>query len=343
MHVVILGGTGFIGSALARALLARGDTVTIPSRAPRNTGVHGITHATWNGRDPEQLAHLLGGAHAVVNLLGENIAGGRWTPERKARIVDSRVAAGQAVAAALGSLNGAGTAHGAHGTSEVNGSAGLDGLDGLDGSGGLAASALPSVLVQASAVGYYGGWPDMAAAPRCGEGDLPGTGFLADTCARWEASSAPAEAMGVRRCVIRSGVVLGAGGALERMLPAFRAWLGGPLGSGRQPFPWIHLADEVGAIVHLLDSPACSGAYNLAAPQAVDNAGFTAELNRAVGRPHWLPAPPVPAFALRLALGELADEALLAGQITPPGRLADSGYAFRFPTLREALADLAAA
>ncbi len=328
MHVVILGGTGFIGSALARILLARGDTVTIPSRRPRDTGVHGTTHATWNGRDPEQLARLLGGAHAVVNLLGENIAGGRWTPERKARIVDSRVAAGQAVAAALGSLSGADSTHGVHGTGELSESG---------------ASALPSVLVQASAVGYYGGWLDMAAAPRCGEGDQPGTGFLADTCVGWEASSAPAEAMGVRRCVIRSGVVLGAGGALARMLPAFRAWLGGPLGSGRQPFPWIHLADEVGAIAHLLDSPACSGAYNLAAPQAVDNVGFTAELNHAVGRPHWLPAPPVPAFALRLALGELADEALLAGQVTPPDRLADSGYAFRFATLREALADLTAA
>lgn len=316
MHVVILGGTGFIGSALSRALLARGDTVTVPSRAPQPASARGIIHAqgavraAWNGRDPEPLARLLEGAQAVVNLLGENIAAGRWTPQRKARIVDSRVAAGQAVAAALGAMNGAG---------------------------------LPAVLVQASAVGYYGAWPDMAAAPRCGEGDPPGPGFLAETCARWEASSAPAQTMGVRRCIIRSGVVLGTGGALARMLPAFRAWLGGPLGNGRQPFPWIHLADEVGAILHLLDTPSCSGPYNLAAPQAVDNAGFTVELNRAVGRPAWLPAPPAPAFALRLALGELAEEALLAGQLAPPDRLTDSGYTFRFPTLRAALANLLAA
>jgi hypothetical protein len=319
MHVVVLGGTGFIGSALARALLARGDAVTVPSRAPRASGagaasgVQGagpsVTPAVWNGRDPEPLTHLLHGAHAVVNLLGENIAGGRWTAQRKARIVDSRVAAGQAVAAALGSLEASGAGR-------------------------------PAVLVQASAVGYYGGWPDMATAPKCGEADPPGSGFLAETCARWEAASAPAQAMGVRRCVIRSGVVLGAGGALARMLPAFRAWLGGPLGNGRQPFPWIHLADEVGAILHLLDTPSCSGPYNLAAPQAVDNAGFTAALNRAVGRPSWLPALPAPGFALRLALGEMADEALLAGQISPPDRLADSGYVFRFPALREALADL---
>lgn len=316
MHVVILGGTGFIGSALTRALLARGDAVTVSSRAPGTPGAgdaggaRDFSTATWNGRDPEPLIRLLEGAHAVVNLVGENIAGGRWTPERKARIVDSRVAAGQAVAAALGAMNGAG---------------------------------LPAVLVQASAVGYYGCWPDMAAAPRCGEGDPPGAGFLAETCARWEASSAPAQAMGVRRCIIRSGVVLGPGGALARMLPAFRAWLGGPLGSGRQPFPWIHLTDEVGAILHLLDTPSCSGPYNLAAPQAVDNAGFAAALNRAVGRPAWLPAPPAPAFALRLALGELAEEALLAGQVAPPDRLADSGHAFRFPTLDAALADLLAA
>ncbi|MBZ2172385.1 TIGR01777 family oxidoreductase [Nitratidesulfovibrio sp. SRB-5] len=324
MHVAILGGTGFIGSALARALLARGDMVTVLSRAPRPApapGVvpaQGVVQAAWNGRDPESLARLLEGTQAVVNLLGENIAGGRWTPQRKTRIVDSRVAAGQAVAAALGAMNGA----------ELP---------------AVPPTVPPTVLVQASAVGYYGAWSDMAAAPLCAEGDPPGTGFLAETCARWEASSAPAQAMGVRRCIIRSGVVLGAGGALARMLPAFRAWLGGPLGSGRQPFPWIHLADEVGAILHLLDTPSCSGPYNLAAPQAVDNAGFTAELNRAVGRPAWLPAPPVPAFALRLALGELAEEALLAGQVTPPGRLADSGYTFRFPALRAALADLLAA
>lgn len=313
MHVVILGGTGFIGSALASALLARGDTVTVPSRAPRPATAQGIVHATWNGRDADTLTRLLESAQAVVNLLGENIAAGRWTPQRKARIVDSRVTAGQAVAAALGAMNGAGLP-----------------------------AVPPAVLVQASAVGYYGAWPDMVTAPRCGEGDPPGAGFLAETCARWEASSAPAQTMGVRRCIIRSGVVLGAGGALARMLPAFKAWLGGPLGSGRQPFPWVHLADEVGAILHLLDTPSCSGPYNLAAPQAVDNAAFTAELNRAVGRPSWLPAPPAPAFALRLALGELAEEALLAGQVAPPDRLTDSGYAFRFPTLRAALADLLA-
>ncbi len=189
MHVVILGGTGFIGSALTRALLARGDAVTVSSRAPRAPGVsgtgdaggaQGFSTATWNGRDPEPLIRLLEDAHAVVNLVGENIAGGRWTPERKARIVDSRVAAGQAVAAALGAMNGAG---------------------------------LPAVLVQASAVGYYGCWPDMAAAPRCGEGDPPGAGFLAETCARWEASSAPSSAAGWcwgraarwRACCPRSG------------------------------------------------------------------------------------------------------------------------------------------
>ncbi len=99
----------------------------------------------------------------------------------------------------------------------------------------------------------------------------------------------------------------------------------------------------MGAILHLLDTPSCSGPYNLAAPQAVDNAGFAAALNRAVGRPAWLPTPSAPAFALRLALGELAEEALLAGQVAPPDRLADSGHAFRFPTLDAALADLLAA
>lgn len=311
MHVVILGGSGFIGSALAGALLARGDDVTVPTRGLRRPPAG--TPAIWDGRDPARLAQLLEDADAVVNLLGEHIASGRWTAQRKARITESRETAGRAVAEAVAILREE------------------------------ARHPLPQVLVQASAVGYYGGWTNLASAPPRSESDLPGTGFLAETCIRWEASSVGVEHAGVRRCVIRSGLVLGlSGGALASMLPAFRAMVGGPLGSGRQPFPWIHLADEVAAILHLLDRQDCSGPYNLVAPQAVDNAGFARELNRALGRPGWLPVLPAPALILRAALGELAEEALLAGQVAPPDRLLASGFAFRHPQLPGALAHLLA-
>lgn len=303
MRIVILGGSGFIGKALAHELAGRGHEVLVPSRnaARAEAALAGTAHAlSWDGADPDTLARCIDGADAVVNLIGANIAERRWTQAQKARIVDSRVRAGVALATAVER-----TPH------------------------------PPRVLVQGSAVGYYGGWQETLTAPVRTEDAPAGTGFLASTCTQWEASSAAVEAAGVRRCVIRSGVVIGpAGGALAKMLPPFRFFVGGPPGTGRQPFPWIHLHDEVRAIMHLIDRPDLEGAFNLTAPGRTSMRTFCKVLGRVLRRPSSFR---VPAFLLRLLLGEMADEMLLSGQVAPPERLTASGFTFTYPTPETAL------
>jgi uncharacterized protein (TIGR01777 family) len=298
MRVIILGGTGFIGAALARLLAGQGHEILVPSRSPAKVlrvlgpaaaglPFDGVSGAGW--------AASIDARTAIVNLAGENIADGRWTPLKRRRILESRLDAGAAVMDAL-----------------------------------RQAREKPAVLVQGSAVGYYG----ARGAEPVDESAPAGRGFLAEVAARWEDSTSGAEALGVRRIVVRTSMVLGPGGALAKMLPAFRWGLGGPLGSGRQPVPWIHLDDEVGAIAHLLTAPGLSGPFNLAAPEALDSRGFARALGRALGRPAALPAP---AFALRLLLGRMADEVLLSGANASPTRLLAAGYAFRHPTLAAAL------
>ena len=199
-----------------------------------------------------------------------------------------------------------------------------------------AGDALPKTLIQASASGWYGLWPDLATAPDCTEDAPAGSGFLAEVVRRWEASSAPVEALGVRRVRIRTAPVLGkGGGVLARMLPLYRWGLGGPAGTGRQPFPWIHLDDEAGAIVFLLEHPEISGPCNLCAPEQTDAAGFARALGGVLHRPAFLR---VPAVVLRLALGQMAEELLLNGQRYAPRKLLEAGYVFRYPNLDGALA-----
>lgn len=303
MRIILLGGTGFIGTALTRLLVSRGHEVVIPSRRPEKVASllgAGAPHARmvgapFDGKTGAGWAEFITPDTGIVNLAGENIAAGRWTPELKARIEGSRLAAGAAVMDAL-----------------------------------KRADALPAVLVQASAVGFYG--------PRgvepVEEDAGPGDNFLARVAVGWEASTLGAEALGVRRAVIRTSMVLGQGGALEKMLPPFRLGLGGPLGNGRQMVPFIHLDDEAGAIAFLLETPGLSGPFNLAAPQAVDSRGFARALGRALGRPAVVPAP---AFALKLLLGQMAEEVLLSGVNAVPARLLAAGYRFRQPTLAGAL------
>ncbi len=192
----------------------------------------------------------------------------------------------------------------------------------------------PRVLICASAVGYYGDRGDEVLREDSG----PGTGYLPDLCRDWEAAASPARAAGIRVVYVRSGTVLStAGGMLPRVLPLFRLGLGGVLGSGAQYLSWIALADHIGALQHALGSDAIAGPVNLVAPQAVTNREFTRALGRALRRPTLLP---VPAAALRLAFGRLADEALLASARVQPARLLGSGYRFRFPDLEGALEGL---
>lgn len=188
----------------------------------------------------------------------------------------------------------------------------------------------PKALLVASATGYYGDRGDEL----LDECSSSGKGFLADTCREWEAAAQPALNAGIRVIHLRFGVVLGPGGALAKMLPVFRLGLGGRLGSGRQWMSWISLADVVAAILFAVDTPDLSGPLNLTAPNPVTNAEFTQTLGGAVHRPTIFPAP---AFALRLAFGAMADEALLASARVIPGRLTAAGFQFAQPTLSAAL------
>jgi len=193
----------------------------------------------------------------------------------------------------------------------------------------------PRVMVAASAIGFYGSRGDEV----LNEESTSGTGFLAEVCREWEAASEPVERTGVRVVHIRIGVVLSTHGALGKMLLPFRVGLGGRLGSGKQWLSWIHVDDVVGAVQHVLGNETVSGPVNLVGPNPVTNAEFTKALGHALSRPTIFP---VPALALRFALGEMADEALLASQRVQPQRLLASGYLFRFTELGEALAEILA-
>ncbi len=303
MRIAITGGTGLIGRALGEALLAEGHAVTVFTRRPDLVDrlPPGAEPALWDPTDPVRLAEVLRGADAVVNLVGENLAAGRWTKARKERIRRSRVAAGQALSAALAALP---------------------------------AGERPRVLLQASAVGYYG--PRSDDEPVTEEAP-PGHDFLAQVTVAWEASTAPVEELGVRRAILRTGVVLSPrGGALPLLALPVRLFVGGKMGSGRQWVPWIHLADEVAAIRFLLEREDAQGPFNLCAPNPVTNAEMVQALGQVLHRPVWLP---VPALALRLALGEMS-ATVLTGQRAVPQRLLALGFAFRYPTLRPALAHL---
>jgi uncharacterized protein (TIGR01777 family) len=308
VRTIITGGTGLIGRALAANLAADGHEAILLSRNPeRATGLpQGVRAERWDAHTAAGWGHLVEGADAVVNLAGANLAGegffpSRWTAERKRLIRDSRVNAGRAVVRAIEQ-----------------------------------ASNKPHVVVQSSGVGYYGfrGDEEITA------DDQPGDDFLARIASDdWEPSTAPVEEMGVRRAIIRSGAVLDAHeGALPRLVLPFRLFVGGPMGSGKQWFSWIHIRDEVAAIRFLIENKEASGPFNLTAPNPLTNAQFARVLGRVMGRPARIP---IPAFAMRLAFGEVVG-VLLEGQRVIPQRLLELGFTFQFPDAEAALRDVLA-
>lgn len=308
MRVLIAGGSGLIGRALCVHLVARGHRVQVLSRNPARAVTrlpHEVEVLPWDGRAAGAWVSAIERSDAVVNLAGASIGGEsptdiltqRWNAAYKRRIRESRVQAGQALVTAI-----------------------------------RAARHRPAVLVQASAVGYYGSTTEIV-----DETAPPGTDFLANVCRAWEASTADVEAWGVRRVVIRTGLVLAAqGGILPVMLLPVRLFVGGPVGSGEQGISWIHLHDEVAAIRFLMETPDAHGVFNLTAPQPVSNARFLRQAARRLHRPFGLPAP---AFALRWLLGEKA-MLVLEGQYVHPRRLLAAGFDFCFPDLESALQDL---
>jgi uncharacterized protein (TIGR01777 family) len=258
----------------------------------------------WDAETPEGWVELIDADTVIVNLAGENIAGAtflpqRWTDRRKERLERSRINTGRAVAAAV-----------------------------------AAAAEKPRAVLQSSAVGYYGS--DKSSDVK-DESAAPGDDFLARLCVRWEASSAGVTEHGVRHVVLRTGVVLSTDdGSLPRLLLPYRLFVGGPYGSGRQYWSWIHLEDTVRAIHFLAESEDASGPYNLTAPNPVPNREFGKALGSAMGRPSLIP---VPGFALRLVVGEVAT-VVLDGQRAIPAALDKAGFDFSFPEVEPALRDL---
>jgi uncharacterized protein len=299
VRVVVTGATGLIGSALVRALRERGDAAVVLARnaeRARSALPEGVEAHAWRAPDQEPPpAEALAGADAVVHLLGEPIDQ-RWTDEAKRRIRDSRVLSTTMLADALTSLP---------------------------------QDQRPAVLVAQSASGYYGARGDEP----LGEDAPAGNDFLASVVAEWEAAARRAEPV-VRVVRTRTGVVLAKhGGALAKMLPFFRAGIGGPVAGGRQYVPWIHLDDVVGGLLRCLDDQQLSGPVNLTAPHPATNAELSRALGRVLRRPAFLP---VPGFALKLLYGEMA-QVVTTGNRVVPERLQAAGYSFTHPDLEPAL------
>jgi uncharacterized protein (TIGR01777 family) len=295
VKIAVSGASGLIGDALLPALRADGhEVLQLVRRTPRRAEEH-----RWDPQHRRIDDTLLSDVDAVINLAGTPIRPRPFTSGYKAQLVASRLDATATICEAMAA----------------------------------AAAADPRrkrVLLSASAVGYYGD----TGARTVTEQDPPGTDFVAQLCAQWEAATAPAEAAGVRVAHLRSGLVLGHSAILMQVMGTiFRLGLGGRMGNGRQYWPWISLADEIGAIRHLLTAD-LSGPVNLTGPEPVTNADFTAELGRQVHRPTKLP---VPSFAVKLALGEFGRSGVIGGQRALPVRLQESGYEFTHPDLPSAL------
>lgn len=305
MPVLITGGTGLIGKALVKELLDHGHEAIILSRNPaRYEGnLPEVQFAQWDAKTTQGWGHLVNEVDAIVNLAGENLAGTsffptRWTLERKKRILQSRLQAGEAIRAAIEK-----------------------------------AEQKPKVVIQSSAIGYYGVRGDEIVT----ESAQPGDDFVAQNSVAWEASTQAVDAQGVRQVVIRTGIVLDKNdGALMRLLLPYRLFVGGPFGNGRQWYSWIHLADEVAAIRFLLENDQAQGAYNLTAPNPLTNAKFGKALGRVMKRPSLVP---VPGFVFRLLFGEVAT-VVLDGQRVLPQRLIDLGFEFKYPEVADALQEI---
>ncbi|HYW18030.1 MAG TPA: TIGR01777 family oxidoreductase [Nodularia sp. (in: cyanobacteria)] len=304
MKVAITGATGFVGRSLVERLHKEGNRILVltrntssaqkvfPPGAFPNVEIVAYT-PTASGSWQDAIA----GCDGVVNLAGEPIAEERWTPEQKQKILNSRKLGTQKIVEAIAKAN-----------------------------------PQPSVLVNASAVGYYG----TSETATFDETSSSGNDFLAQVCQAWEAEAQKVKDAGVRLVILRLGIVLGSGGALEKMITPFKLFAGGPLGSGRQWLSWIHLDDLVNLILQALTNPEISGLYNATAPNPVRMAGLSQSLGQVMQRPSWLP---VPGFALEALLGDGA-MVVLEGQQVIPKRTLEAGFKYEYPDLLPALTQI---
>ncbi|MFP3855276.1 MAG: TIGR01777 family oxidoreductase [Anaerolineales bacterium] len=307
MKYVITGGTGQIGSRLVQDLVEDGHDVIVLTRNPEHreaTVPAEATLAKWDAESATGWVHHADGADVIINFAGENLSGGsfipkRWTGSIKERIVNSRIKAGHAVVQTI-----------------------------------READQKPALVVQASASGYYG--TNLDQDPKT-EKAPAGDDWLAQVCQQWEAATDEVEELGVRRIILRTGLILDDNeGVLPRLTLPFKLFAGGTFGSGEQYYPWIHIRDEIRAIRFLMDIEDSSGPYNLSAPDPATNRQMAKALGRVVNRPAWAP---VPAFAMKLALGEVAT-LVLGGQRMVPQRMEQTNFEFKYAELEPALRDL---
>jgi uncharacterized protein len=301
MKIVIIGATGFIGSRLLSFLDREENDLTVVTRnvesAKERLGDI-AEFCEWDGKSPAPLDEIIKDAWAVINLAGENLASGRWSQERKEHIISSRT---ESVSAVVDAIN----------RSEKK----------------------PDVLIQASAIGYYGS--DFK--KTFDENSAAGNNFLAEVTRKWEEATAGLNPE-VRLVLIRTGIVIGPdGGALQQMARPFKLGFGGHIGSGKQYFSWIHIDDEVRAILFFLENKDTRGVFNLTAPNPVTMKVFARELGRVLHRPSWFH---VPAFAIKTLMGQMGKEMLLASQKVIPAKLEKEGFSFDFEDVRMALTNI---
>lgn len=299
MRIVIIGGRGMIGRAVTEAATAKGHDVVVLSRKILTNGPSSahVVFQQWDGKSAGDLCRIVDGLDAVINLAGENIGKSMWTEKRKLELLSSRLEPSVALVEAL-----------------------------------RLCKQPPKTLIQASAIGYYGVGVDQK-----DENSPPGNDYLANFAVKWEESTQAVEAMGIRRVVIRTGIVLQKGeGVLPQLMLPFKLMVGGSVGSGKQIYSWIHIKDEADAILFLLEKATAHGVFNLTSPTPLSNSEIGKILGQVINRPYWVP---VPGFVLKLVLGEMST-LVLDGQIVLPKRLLEFGYKFRFEELNEALIDL---
>ena len=298
MKIAIAGATGFVGSRLVEQLQSQGHQIVILTRSPQQAS-NRFPQAEIVGYNPLKSGEwqaTISGCDAVINLAGEPIAEKRWTPDQKQVMLESRKLGTEKIVEAIAQ-----------------------------------ATVKPPVLINASAIGYYG----TSETSKFDETSPAGTDFLAQVCTAWEAAAQAATVSGTRVVILRLGIVLGEnGGVLGKMLAPFSAFVGGPIGSGKQWFSWIHRDDVVKLIIAAITDPQIEGVYNATAPNPVTMETFAQTLGTVMSRPSWLP---VPNFALEALLGEGAIVVLQGQQVIPTQTLAQ-GFEFQYPTLQPALA-----
>lgn len=301
-RITILGATGFIGTSLTQYLLEKNYTVTAISRNKNKAQQlldKKVNIFSWNYQDVSKLTEIFEMSDVIINLAGENIASKLWTKKQKQKILNSRINAGQKITEAM-----------------------------------ERAKQKPQLLIQGSAIGYYG----YDTKENCTEKTPKGEGFLAHVSHEWEKSTEKVESYGVRRAIIRTGMVLGdAGGVFPKLTKPVKYFLGANIGNGEQGFSWIHLTDEIRAIEFIIKNHHLSGIFNLTAPGPVKSKTFNHMVAKALNRPVWLK---VPAFIIKLIPGNMGREVFLTNQWVTPSRLQENGFEFSYPHLSVAVNQL---